>query len=327
MAQRILVTGSNGYIGGHLTRHLLTLSDTEVFGLNQGCDSKLAPKHSLKGDVLEAELTGWLGQIQPDVIYHCIGASPKAPFEHQLRVNAEGTRRLLQALVDTDLRPGVIVVGSAAEYGLRDAPVDENTPCQPQGEYGIAKLAQTHIAQSFARRYDLPVVIGRVFNVYGQTGRQLAVASLAAQIAQAEVVLPSPAELNVFNLKSYRDFIHINDVISALTAIGRLISQKALAGQVYNIASGQSTALSTILDLLLSHSTLTADQRQQLQFIFHGLQQEDRSWANITKIQEQTGWRPQVDLNTGLKQELAYWRTNVDHTVDRGKSSSSHSFS
>ncbi|WP_303674630.1 NAD-dependent epimerase/dehydratase family protein [Vampirovibrio chlorellavorus] len=311
MAQRILVTGSNGYIGGHLARHLFTLEDTEVFGLNQTDDSKLAPHHSLAGNVLEADLLGWLRQVRPHVIYHCIGASPNAPFEHQLRVNAEGTRCLLQALVDANLRPGVVVVGSAAEYGLRDEPVDENTPCQPEGEYGIAKLAQTQIAQSYARRYHLPVIIGRVFNAYGHTARHLAIAALAAQIAQAEAIAPSPAELHVFNLKGHRDFIHIDDVVSALTTLGGRLTRNDLTGKIYNIASGQSTALSTILDLLLAHSTLPADQRQQLNVILNGAQQEDKSWADISKIQEQTGWRPQVDLNTGLWQELEYWRNNI----------------
>ncbi len=320
MAQRILVTGSNGYIGGHLARHLLSLPDTEVFGFNQTYDSKLVPNNSLEGNLLEADLLHWLGQVKPDVIYHCIGTSPKSPFEHQLRVNAEGTRRLLQTVVDTGLHPKVIVVGSAAEYGLRDEPVEENTPCQPEGEYGIAKLAQTLIAQSFARRYNLPVIIARVFNAYGHTARHLAIAALAAQIAQAEALAPSPAEVHVFNLRSYRDFIHIDDVVKALTALSNSRTQNELSGQVYNIASGQSTALKDILELLLFNAKLTPDQREKVQLKFHGVQQEDRSWANINKIQEQTGWHPQVDLNTGLKQELEYWREHIGESVPSVKS-------
>lgn len=327
MAQRILVTGSNGYIGGHLARHCLTLPDTEVFGLNQTYDSKLAPNNSLEGNLLEADLLSWLGQVKPDVIYHCIGASPKSPFEHQLRVNAEGTRRLLQAVVDTGLRPKVIVVGSAAEFGLRDEPVEENTPCQPEGEYGIAKLAQTQIAQSFARRYNLPVIIGRVFNVYGHTERHLAVASLAAQIAQAEAIAPSPAEVHVFNLRSYRDFIHIDDVVRALIALSDTRTQNERSGQVYNIASGQSSALSTVLDVLLAHSTLSKvfkskDQLQQVRLKIHGPQQEDKSWADIAKTRQHTGWVPQISLEAGLAQELQYWRAHIGHTVDWVKSPS-----
>lgn len=321
MAQRILVTGSNGYIGGHLARHLLTVADTEVFGLNQSPDSKLPSHHNLQGNLLEADLLNWLAQVKPDVIYHCVGASPKSPFEHQLRVNAEGTRRLLQAMVDAGLRPRVVVVGSAAEYGLRDEPVDETTLCQPEGEYGIAKLAQTQIAQSFARRYHLPIIIGRVFNAYGHTARHLAVAALASQIAQAETNANSPAELHVFNLKSYRDFIHVDDVVRGLVTLGALPASRALEGQVYNIASGRCTALSDILDRLLANAALTPAQRQQLQLKRHGVQQEDKSWANIGKIQEQTDWQPLVDLEAGLKQELEYWREQLTET---GPSVASH---
>lgn len=321
MAQRILVTGSNGYIGGRLARHLLTLPVTEVFGLNQSPDSKLAPKNSLEGNLLEVDLLSWLEQMKPEVIYHCVGASPKSPFEHQLRVNAEGTRRLLQAVVDAGLRPRVVVVGSAAEYGLRDEPVDETTLCQPEGEYGIAKLAQTQLAQSFARRHQLPIIIGRVFNAYGHTARHLAVAALASQIAQAEANAHSPAELHVFNLKSYRDFIHVDDVVRGLLTLSAFPASTAFEGQIYNIASGHCTALSDILERLLAHANLSPAQRQQLQLTRHGVQQEDKSWANIGKIQEQSDWQPLVDLDAGLKRELQYWR---EQRTETGPSVASH---
>lgn len=312
MTQRVLVTGSNGYIGGGLTRRLMQCPDTEVFGFNRTHDAKLQPGHCLADDLLDVDLRNWLSQIQPDVIYHCIGASPKSSFENQLRINAEGTRRLLQALVDAGLRPTVIIVGSAAEYGLRNEPVDENTPCQPEGEYGIAKLAQTQIAQSYARRYELPVIIGRVFNVFGQTGQHLAVASLASQIAQVELLSPACPELRVFNLKSRRDFVHIDDLVSALMALSALAPKNKQSGQIYNIASGQSTALYTVLERLLDQSKLSETQRQQLQLEEQAPQQADCSWANIAKISQQTGWQPQVSLDAGLIRELDYWRAHLE---------------
>lgn len=319
MNRRILVTGSNGYVGRHLTQKLLALPHMDVFGFNRAADATLPATSSLAGDLLEAGLPGWLGQIKPDVIFHCIGTSPQSPFENQLRVNVEGTRRLLQAVMDNALRPKVIVVGSAAEYGLRDDAVDENVICYPEGEYGIAKLAQTQIAQSFARRFDLPVMIARVFNVYGQSERHLAIAALAAQIAQAEALYPASSEVRVFNLRSWRDFIHVDDVANALLALAHNNTQNEVSGQIYNIGSGHSTAISTVLDSLLAQSPLGQDELKKLSLKLHGVQREDVSWADIGKIRQHTGWEPQISLTEGLKQELNYWRANLGDAAPLAK--------
>lgn len=315
---RILITGSTGYIGQHLTSHLLLKKEAEIFGFNRTYDSKLQASHSQEGNLLDADLLGWIGEIQPHIIFHAIGASPKSPFDHQLRIHVEGTRRLLQAVIDNGLRPKVILLGSAAEYGLRNEAVDEEAICRPEGEYGIAKLAQTQIAQSFSRRYDLPVIIGRVFNVYGHTEKHLAIASLASQIAQAEAVFPMTSELHVYNLRSARDFIHIDDLVEALWLIANQTGHNESSGQIYNLGSGKSTSMSTILDQLLLHSKIQSADRQSLEMKLHGTQQEDNSRADIRKIQQLTGWKPQISLEQGLKREMNYWRSNLALAVSRG---------
>jgi GDP-4-dehydro-6-deoxy-D-mannose reductase len=315
MNKRVLITGSTGYIGKHITSRFLEREDVDVYGFNRTYDKRLEASQSLEGSILDADLTTWLATVRPNLIFHCIGTSQRSPFDNQLLVNAEGTRRLLRALIDNGLRPRVVVIGSAAEYGLRDEPVSEDTVCVPEGEYGIAKLAQTQVAQSFAKRYDLPVVVGRIFNVYGQTERHLAVAALASQIVQVEALAPLPSELHVYNLRSWRDFVHIDDAVEALLALGDKLSHQEASGQIYNIASGESTAVSTVLETLLSHSRLSKEALKTVELRMHGMQREDRSWADISKIHQHTGWKPTLSVNEGLKQELEYWRANIGDTV------------
>lgn len=318
MKKRILITGSTGYLGQHLTQRLLSSPQAEIFVLNRAYDIRIPAEQSLEGNLLSADLLDWLGEVKPDIVYHCVGTEARTPFEHQLQVHAEGTRRLLQALIDNGQSPRVIITGSAAEYGLRDEAMDENGPCQPDSEYGISKLAQTHIAQSFARRYNLPVVIGRIFNVYGQTPRHLTVASIASQIAHAEMVSPDYSELHVYNLRSRRDFIHIDDVVDALIALSKLPSHSETSGQVYNIGSGSSTSISVILDLLLESSRLDKAALKKVSMRLHGVQQEDNSYADITKICQHTDWQPQVALDRGLRRELNYWRIHSTPGVPVG---------
>lgn len=316
--KRVLVTGSSGYIGRNLVRRLQADADTEVFGFNRKNSGNLVDDHFLSGDLLDADLLRWFEQIRPEVVFHAIGIDPRAPFEQQMLINAEGTRRLLQSLVDAGLKPKVVIVGSAAEYGLRDEQVDENATCIPEGEYGIAKLAQSQIARIYARRHDLPVMIGRIFNAYGHTEKRLVVASLASQIAHAESDFPAASEVHVQNLRSKRDFIHIDDAVDALVHLGELETHLHTSGQVYNIASGQSTAISTVLDLLLANSRLSKEQLKQVELKIQGRQHEDISWAHIDKIRQHTGWQPAISLEDGLRRELDAWRNEVGKPVAQG---------
>lgn len=311
MRKKVLITGSTGYMGTHVTQRLLATNQADVYAFNRTYDPRIQAEQCLEGNLLSADLLGWLGDVKPDVVYHCIGTGPRTPFEHQLQIHAEGTRRLLQALIDNGLSPRVIITGTAAEYGLQDDAIDENITCHPDGEYGISKLAQTQVAQSFAHRYDLPVVIGRVFNMYGQTQRHLAIASMASQIAHAEMVYPEYSELHVYNLRSRRDFIHMDDVVEAFIALSELVNPNQTSGQVYNIGSGDSTPISTILDWLLEHSRLNAAALKKVSMRLHGVQKEDNSFADITKIRQHTNWEPKVSLDRGLHRELNYWRTHV----------------
>ena len=320
---KILVTGSTGYIGRFLTRRLLKNPVNEVYGFNRRPDPQLSSEHSLEGDILNVDWVELLKKVRPHQIFHTVGASAQSPFSNQLLVHGEGTRRLLQGLLDSGIgkQTRVIIAGSAAEYGLRDEAVDEMARCHPEGEYGIAKLTQSEIARTFVQRYDLPVTVARIFNVYGETERHLAIAAMAYQLARAEAVSPEPCELHVHNLRSWRDFIHIDDVVDALLALAAKpvstftlpvpSASMGMDGQIYNIASGQSTALSRVMDALLDATSLRGQALKNVTLRVHGAQREEISRADISKIRQHTGWIPKITLQEGLKRELEYWRQQV----------------
>ena len=137
---------------------------------------------------------------------------------------------------------------------------------------------------------------------------------MASQIVQAEIVRPLPSELHVYNLRSWRDFVHINDVSEALLALSEL-GYLETTGQVYNIASGHSTAISSVLETLLDHSRLSKDDLKNVELRLHGMQKEDISWADIGKIRQHTGWEPKTSLTEGLSHEMNYWRENIGEAL------------
>jgi nucleoside-diphosphate-sugar epimerase len=317
MNRRILVIGSRGYLGQALSRAVAQNPETTVYGFNRKTDLSLPTGQCIQGDLVTHDWATTLNTLRPHVIYHVAGASASLPFSYQLLVYAEGTRRLLQAVIDASQRPRIIIAGSAAEYGVRDETVNELSVCRPDSEYGIAKLAQTEVARIFARRYGLAVTIARIFNVYGGSNRSLAIASMAAQIAEAELKTDGSEELKVYNLRSCRDFIHIDDVTDALIALSNRPKayenerNPSFADQVYNVATGHSTPLSRVLDRLLAASTRDSHELQMNGLKMHGMQREEFSRADIRKISQHTGWFPKIALSDGLERELNFWRSEI----------------
>ncbi len=303
----VLVTGCNGYIGRHLIEKLVKDGQDDVFGLDVNT-VRANGWRPFQGDLLHPDLPKLLSEVQPDIIYHAAAAPKTAPLADQLRINVIGTEHLLRALLETHLDAKVVVLGSAAEYGLQPRPVDEEAPVMPEGEYGIAKAAQTQIAQVYARRFNMPVVVGRVFNVYGETPGTLAVAAMASQIARKEQEEARgnnivSSKIKVYNLLGRRDFIHINDVVRALLAL----AVHGRPGEIYNIASGEAVSLRQVLDTLIELSYLDAAKAAAC-IVTHGDQTDDLSEARIARIINETGWKPGIPLENGLKRELAYWR-------------------
>ena len=184
----ILVTGAQGYIARHLLGWLRQSGHTHLFGLDRNpARSTDAAIRLFQGDLLHPGLPDLLNEIQPDVVFHTAAAGRNASLAEQLKVNVTGTEYLLQSLLDIQVNARVVILGSAAEYGLSDTPLSETSLLRPEGEYGIAKAAQTQVAQLFARRHQMSVVVGRIFNVYGHTPATLAVAALASQVARQKV--------------------------------------------------------------------------------------------------------------------------------------------
>lgn len=312
---RYFITGSTGYVGSHLMARLAGLPDTTVIGLSRKGAVREEGRLLFQGDLLLDNLEAVLSEARPDVIFHTVGINPLAPFEDQMRVHAEGTRRLLSAVGELPEKPVVVVTGSAAEYGLRSEPVSEEALTRPEGEYGICKLAQTHIALTYARRYEIPVRVARIFNVYGHTMPGLVVASLASQIAAGERKQSAgPAVIQAMNLESARDFVHVDDVVSAMLAMAALplpdASRNEPWGEIFNVATGEATPIRKVFETLLSLSTLRDPQVE-----VRADQRPDMSRADIAKIGQRTGWAPAVSLVDGLKQELDYWRNRVEALV------------
>ncbi|MFN2471687.1 MAG: GDP-mannose 4,6-dehydratase [Gaiellaceae bacterium] len=287
----VLVTGAQGFVGGHLLREL--------------GNSALATH----ADVTDPDaLARTLGDVQPVAVVHLAALSwvPES-WRDPARVwavNAVGTVNLLEAVRAECAQARVLVVSTGEVYGRAEVlPTPENSPVSPVSPYAASKAA-AEVAALQVRETGLDVVVARPFQHEGP-GRdeQFAVGSWTHQIARLEAA--GGGELLVGNLDAERDLTDVRDVCRAY----RLLLDPAVQGGVYNVASGRTVTMRRVVELLVELATVPVDVKPDPE----RLRPLDLPvlCGDATRLRAATGWRPEIELEQTLRDTLEVARRTV----------------
>ena len=316
---RILITGYTGFVGSYLTQQCRAHNpNAQIFGLCRSAAAHSTVSGSidvtpLVADITEPELVRLaVARSKPDLVFH-LAAQPSVasawgdPIE-TLKVNAMGAINLFEALRTEHLTPCIILVGSGEQYGMvrpEENPIREDYPFQPTNPYAVSKAAQDLYGYQYFVAYGLPIVRMRPFNHFGPfQASSFVVASFARQIALIEAGETEPV-LYVGNLQVKRDFLPVEDVVSAYLAA----AERGQPGEAYNVGSGHGRSIEAILDLLLSLTKMPIQVRtdpQRLRPVDLPLLE-----ADTTHLHAHTGWKPLVDFEWALERTLDYWRSVI----------------
>jgi GDP-4-dehydro-6-deoxy-D-mannose reductase len=284
---KALITGARGFVGRHLSAHLVR-TNVEVVELDV---DGVHPLDITDRDAVTRRLTA----ERPDTVYHLAARSHVGlSWGHGdllMSVNVEGTRHVLDACIAAGVRR-VLVVGSAEQYGAvepGDLPVRETSPFRPLTPYGESKVAAEAVALTAYRDHGLGVVCVRAFNHTGPgQPPTFLVPGLAARIAAAE--RDGTDEITLGNVDPVRDFSDVRDVVRAYA----LLASVGAPGEAYNVCSGHGVRVGDLAAELLARSTrpLTVTGAAELSRpvdvpILVG---------DPTKLVAATGWEPEFAL-------------------------------
>lgn len=291
---RILIFGSDGFIGRNVYRELQKNTDNIVYGTVRGQAEenplKLIVDLNDKDSILQAFETS-----SPDVAVNCAGVLVN---DGDLSINARFTKSIIDQASLLKCVKLIIISGSASEYGkIKDAdlPVNENTSLGADFGYGLSKLLEERAAFECQKQYGIKVVVLRVFNPLGVgMAEKFLIKGLIRQIDEIRSKKTDSIELS--RLDSKRDYIFIKDVAAAYRAV---VEGSPKEG-VYNIGSGHSTTNAELLDTLLSYSGL--DARPNIIEVSKDTEPLVACQADISRISNEFGWRPKYTINDAIKE-------------------------
>lgn len=246
---KILITGAEGFTGTVLAEHLRARGEKNIWLVSKKPTKQTRIKPC---DLADTKNTARLiAKIKPDQIYQCAGSFTNN-YETDYRANVITTKNILDAIIAARLKTRVLLIGSAAEYGVispRDNPVAETHPLRPISNYGLTKTFQTRLMQYYFRKYKINAVMARAFNLYGQNiSAELAAGKIYRQIKNPR----RGAAHTVFieNLTAQRDYI---SVAAAVIQYCRIMKY-GRAGEVYNVGSGRALTGKKLAEKIIRES-------------------------------------------------------------------------
>lgn len=319
--KQILVTGGAGFIGSHLTAALLARGDavTVVDDESTGNAANLA-------GVLDSPrlrlVRGSIGDVQTvrqalegvDEVYHLAAAVGVALIAKQPLETIQRNIGPVQLLFDelrTLLaagRPVKFFLASTSEvYGknpkatfAEDDDLVFGSTTRPRWSYGASKAIDEFLTLAMWREYQLPVVIGRFFNVVGprQTGAYGMVLPRFVQAAKAgkPLVIHDDGQ-------QVRCFAHVQDVVGAVL---KLMETPAAVGRVFNIGSDEPVTILELAERVIRHTGSTSNIQFQTYADAYDRDFEDvrRRVPDLSRLRSTIDYQRQFDL-AGIIREVA----------------------
>jgi CDP-glucose 4,6-dehydratase len=320
---RVLVSGAHGFVGSHLARALLErgeavrvldrpapreadvggerLSGLELLGIRG--EVELFEADLRDADAVAAAVTGI------DSVFHLaaqtiVGVARRSPLE-TFEVNVRGAWNVFEACRQHEVQP-VVFASSDKAYGASpELPYREHFPLRAAYPYDASKAAADIIARSYASAYGLPLAVTRFANVYG--GGDLNFSRLIPEAVVA--VLDGRPPVIRSDGSPERDFLHVDDAVSAYLAIAEALPGPA-AGEAFNAGGERPHSVREVVEAIVAAAGAEIDPDFQGAGNPDG--EIDRQFVDSTKLRELTGWRPQVELEEGLRRTLEWYREHPE---------------
>jgi len=310
MAEKILVTGADGFIGSHLVEELVRCGySVRAFVLYNSFNSwgwldQLSEQCKKNIEIFSGDIRDPFGVKKAmegcDVVLH-LAALIAIPYSYHspatyVSTNIQGTLNVVQAAREIGVRK-VVHTSTSEVYGTAQfVPITEDHPLQGQSPYSASKIGADQIAMSYHASFDVPVAIIRPFNTYGP--RQSARAIIPTVITQ---ILAGARTLHLGALHPTRDFNYVKDTVRGFLHV---MQADGAVGEVVNIGSNFEVSIGDLVQMIAEIMEVEVVITTDDQRLRPAKSEVERLWADNRKAKILTGWEPKFAGKTGLAQGL-----------------------
>ena len=307
---KILITGSEGFIGSHLTEKLIKLGyDVRCFVLYNSFNSwgwldglpknihqsldiftgdirdPFAVKKAMDGCNAVIHLAALIG-----IPYSYV--SPKSYID----TNITGTLNLLKAATELSIDKFIHTSTSEVYGTAKYVPINEDHPLQAQSPYSASKIAADQLVYSFFSSFNLPAIIARPFNTFGP--RQSARALIPTVISQ---ILSSEKKIKIGSTHPTRDFNYVSDTVDAFI---KILNTKIDYCEVINIGNNFEISIYETIKLISELMNVEINIQKDKKRVRPKISEVNRLWCDNSKSIKLLKWKPKFNGKEGFKKGL-----------------------
>ena len=314
---KLLVTGGAGFIGSAFIRMALaggediSIANVDVLTYAGNLENLAAvrndPRYAFyRADIADAAaIETVFAAVQPDAVVHFAAESHVDRSIHSpepvIRTNLNGTFTLLEA-ARRHKTPRFLHVSTDEVYGSIDEPhdADESYPLRASSPYSAAKAGSDLLALSYFTTYKMNVSVTRASNNYGPF--QFPEKLIPLMIANAMEGKQLPVYGDGMQI---RDWLYVDDHCRAI----RSVLDRGRAGEVYNIGGSRALPNIEVVQRILA---ATGQPESLIKYVTDRPGHDRRYAITSEKVERETGWKPQVEFESGLAETVRWYRENTE---------------
>lgn len=270
---KILVTGSSGFIGKQVIKHLQKFDIvTDSIG------SKRVNLQKIE-EVMRLE--------KSNIVIHLGGKTIKElDWNEYFENNVLGTLNILEYCIKKNVNK-LIFVSSYVYGNPKYSPIDEKHPVSPHNAYTRSKFLAEQLCEFYAKNSNLNVIILRPFNIFGKT---LPKGFLISNLLKSTL---KKKKITVINKESKRDFLYIDDFVDVILKI----KNYDFKFEIFNVGSGISHSFNEVIEKIekITSKKINVDYKNNEEIFIKDIK------ADITKISKKINWKPKIKFDEGLQ--------------------------
>ena len=305
--KRAVIIGAGGFIGTHLVR-FLSKQGIRVFAFDLNVSS-IPAIHNVECYRIDLQEQAPFNQYTTlvnkiDTVYHLAwtGVGSDVRDNYDLQVSNIGIGFKVLSFCNDISAKRVVIPGSASEYAMGGTAITGEGAFAPVDAYGAAKAACHTLYTAYAEKYGTPLIWAVTASLYGPGRNDNNILSYTID------KLLSNEKPSFTHLEQQWDFIHIDDLVSALYLLG----ENGIPKRPYAVASGENRRMSEYIGILRDKIDPTLPLGIGERFYKKGI--PDHSIFDISAIQNDVGFLPKITFEVGIEQMIDYFKhKNMGH--------------